>query len=65
MREPGYNAGALEALTVRQIKALASGSGYSITKKKKADIISEFLEQRGDNDAGKGQACAADYDHRV
>lgn len=51
MREPGYNAGALEALTVRQIKALASGSGYSITKKKKADIISEFLGQRGDNDA--------------
>jgi hypothetical protein len=37
----------LEALTVSQIKALASGLGYSITKTKKADIISEFLEQQG------------------
>lgn len=33
----------LEAMTIAQIKALASSLGYSITKTLKADIITEFL----------------------
>ena len=32
-------------MTVSEIKALAAQLGYSVTKAKKADIITEFLEQ--------------------
>jgi len=34
-------------MTVAQIKALAGGLGYSITKTVKAEIITEFLTQQG------------------
>lgn len=34
-------------MTIVQIKSLAAGLGYSITKSLKADIITEFLEQQG------------------
>lgn len=34
-------------MTVAEIKALAAKLGYSVTKAKKADIITEFLEQEG------------------
>nr|DAF72816.1 MAG TPA: HeH/LEM domain [Caudoviricetes sp.] len=34
-------------MTVAEIKALAAQLGYSVTKAKKADIITEFLEQEG------------------
>lgn len=34
-------------MTVSEIKALAAQLGYSVTKAKKADIITEFLEQEG------------------
>ena len=37
----------LTALTIAQIKALAAERGYTITATKKADIITEFLEQQG------------------
>lgn len=37
----------LSAMTVVQIKALASDLGYSITKTLKADVINEFLTQQG------------------
>jgi len=37
----------LNALTIAQIKALATERGYTITATKKADIISEFLAQEG------------------
>ena len=37
----------LTALTIAQIKALATERGYTITATKKADIISEFLAQEG------------------
>lgn len=36
----------LTALTIAQIKALATERGYTITATKKADIITEFLEQQ-------------------
>ena len=36
----------LTALTIAQIKALAAERGYAITATKKADIITEFLEQQ-------------------
>ena len=36
----------LTALTIAQIKALAAERGYTITATKKADIITEFLEQQ-------------------
>lgn len=36
----------LTALTIAQIKALATERGYAITATKKADIITEFLEQQ-------------------
>jgi hypothetical protein len=35
-------------MTISEIKALAEELGYSITKTKKADIISEFLTQQED-----------------
>ena len=35
-------------MTITEIKALASELGYSITETKKADIISEFLTQQGE-----------------
>jgi len=34
-------------MTIAEIKALASDLGYGITATRKADIISEFLEQQG------------------
>lgn len=34
-------------MTVAEIKSLADGLGYGITKTKKADIIDEFLAQQG------------------
>lgn len=33
-------------MTIAEIKALAAELGYSITKTRKAEIISEFLEQQ-------------------
>ena len=34
-------------MTIAEIKALAAELGYSITKTRKADIISEFLDRQG------------------
>lgn len=34
-------------MTIAEIKALAAELGYSITKTRKAEIITEFLEQQG------------------
>lgn len=42
-----YSAGDLDALTISEIKSLATAYGYSISKTKKADIIAEFLAQQG------------------
>ena len=42
-----YSESDLSAMTVVQIKALASDLGYSITKVIKADVIKEFLSQQG------------------
>lgn len=36
----------LNELTITQIKQIAEEKGYKITATKKADIISEFLEQQ-------------------
>ena len=33
-------------MTISEIKSLASGLGYSITKTIKADIINQFLEEQ-------------------
>lgn len=33
-------------MTIAEIKTLAAELGYSITKTRKADIISEFLDQQ-------------------
>ena len=33
-------------MTISEIKTLAAELGYSITKTRKAEIISEFLEQQ-------------------
>lgn len=33
-------------MTIAEIKAIAAELGYSITKTRKAEIISEFLEQQ-------------------
>jgi hypothetical protein len=33
-------------MTIAQIKALAGDLGYSITATKKADIITQFIEQQ-------------------
>lgn len=37
----------LEAMTVKQIKALAKELGYTITATTKAEIIAEFLAAQG------------------
>lgn len=42
-----YTVEDLSAMTIVQIKSLASELGYSITKTLKADIIEEFLAQQG------------------
>lgn len=39
-----YTRPELENMTVAEIKALASESGIAITKTKKADIITQFME---------------------
>lgn len=44
--EKDYTQGELEAMTIDQIKALATERGYTITKTLKADIIAEFLTQQ-------------------
>lgn len=41
-----YTQSDLEAMTIAQIKEIASEAGYTITKTLKADIIQEFLEQQ-------------------
>lgn len=41
--KPTYTQAELEAMTVDQIKAIAEGKGYEITKTVKAEIIAEFL----------------------
>lgn len=42
----GYTEEGLNAMTIDQIKALASGLGYTITTDRKADIVAEFLAQQ-------------------
>lgn len=42
----GYSEEQLNGMTIDQIKALAAGMGYEITKSVKAEIIAEFLEQQ-------------------
>jgi hypothetical protein len=42
----GYTADDLNSMTIAQIKSLAESLGYSITATKKADIITEFLNQQ-------------------
>lgn len=41
-----YTADVLNAMTVSQIRALASELGYGITKTLKADIINQFLAEQ-------------------
>lgn len=41
--KPTYTQAELEAMTVDQIKAVATAKGYTITKTVKAEIIAEFL----------------------
>lgn len=41
--KPTYTQTELEAMTVDQIKTIAAGKGYEITKTVKAEIIAEFL----------------------
>ena len=41
-----YTQEQLESITIEEIKAIASGRGYTITKTVKAEIITEFLEQQ-------------------
>ncbi len=47
LTSPTYTQSDLEAMTITQIKTLATDLGYTITKSLKADIIAEFLEQQG------------------
>lgn len=42
-----YSQEDLQAMTIAQIKALASEQGYTITKTRKDEIIAEFLEAQG------------------
>ena len=42
-----YTQEELQAMTVKEIKAIAEARGYSITKTIKADVIAEFLSQQG------------------
>lgn len=44
-----YTEESLNAMTVEQIKAVATGRGYIITKTVKAEIIEEFLAQQNSN----------------
>lgn len=37
----------LAALTIAQIRSIATERGYTITATRKADIIAEFLAQQG------------------
>lgn len=41
-----YTADDLNAMTIAEIKTLASDLGYTVTQTKKADIIAEFLGQQ-------------------
>lgn len=41
---PKHTQDELSGMTIAQIKALAADEGIAITKTKKADIISEFME---------------------
>lgn len=41
-----YTADGLNAMTIAEIKTLASDLGYTVTQTKKADIIAEFLGQQ-------------------
>ncbi len=41
-----YSSDELTAMTISQIKETAEDSGITITAKKKADIIDEFLAQQ-------------------
>ena len=45
--EKVYTQEELQAMTVKEIKAIAEARGYSITKTIKADVIAEFLSQQG------------------
>lgn len=42
---PNHTEEELLALTIAQIKELAENEGVSITQRKKADIVAEFLNQ--------------------
>lgn len=42
-----YTEAELQAMTIANIKSLASELGYSINATLKADIIAEFLRQQG------------------
>lgn len=45
-KELEYTAGDLNEMTVPAIKSLASGLGYSVTKRSRADVIAQFLEEQ-------------------
>ena len=42
-----YTAVEVNGMTVAQLKALASERGYTLTKTRKADMITEILVQQG------------------
>lgn len=44
---PGLAAETLGSMTVAQLKALAAGAGYTLSKTRKADMIAKILEQQG------------------
>lgn len=46
LNKPEYSAEDLNAMTISQIRSLAGGLGYSLTKTLKADLITEFLDQQ-------------------
>ena len=46
----------LSALTIAQIKAMATELGYTITARTKAEIIAQFIEQQG-WERGVNQDC--------
>ena len=41
-----YSQAELEALTINQLRELANSLGYTVTATKKADIITQILEQQ-------------------
>lgn len=47
LRATAYEQASLESMTIASIKTLAEELGYTITATKKADIITEFLQQQG------------------